>query len=142
MSADKPPMLCPEQYAAIAAFRYQLRRFLSFSEAEAAAVGLPPQQHQALLAVAGHCGPEAPTVGVLAEQLIVAPHTAAELVMRMVATGLLNKTPAPTDRRRQELTLTAKAATLLQQLTEAHLQELTNLGPVLQRALAVSRNQK
>lgn len=140
MNADTPPTLRPEQYAALAAFRYQLRLFLSFSEAAAAEVGLPPQQHQALLAVAGHLGPGSPTVGTLAERLIIAPHTATELVARMVSTGLLAKTPAPADRRRQELALTAKAATLLEELTEAHLQELANLEPVLQRALTVSRD--
>lgn len=142
MSPDTHPTLRPEQYASLAAFRYQLRLFLSFSEGAAAAVGLPSQQHQALLVVAGHQGPVAPTVGTLAERLIIAPHTAAELVARMVATGLLAKTQAPTDRRRQELTLTAKAATLLERLTEVHLQELVNLEPVLRQALAGSRSAK
>jgi len=141
MTADTKPFLSREQYAAIAAFRYELRRFLSFSEAAAAAVGLPPQQHQALLAVAGHSGPGAPTVGRLAEQLIIAPHTAAELVSRMVATGLLTKTPGTMDRRRQELALTTQAAILLTRLTEAHLRELANLEPVLRQALANSMKQ-
>lgn len=140
MSPDTHPPLRPEQYASLAAFRYQLRQFLSFSEAAAAAVGLPSQQHQALLAVAGHQGKGAPTVGTLAERLIIAPQTAAELVARMVTTGLLAKTQASTDRRRQELTLTAKAATLLEQLTEVHLRELANLEPVLRQALAGTRD--
>ena len=55
------------------------------------AAGLPSQQHQALLAIAGHAGPEPPTVGTLSEQLIVAPHTAAELVSRMAEAGLVAK---------------------------------------------------
>lgn len=126
--------LSQEQYAAIATFRFELRRFLAFSETSAAAAGLPPQQHQALLAIAGHAGPEAPTVGLLADQLLVAPHTAAELVSRMVASSLVTRTPSTQDRRRTELTLTTKAKALLCQLTEAHLQELKSLAPVLTRA--------
>ena len=95
--------LSQEQYAAIATFRFELRRFLAFSEAAAAAAGLPPQQHQALLAIAGHAGPEAPTVGLLADQLLVAPHTAAELVSRMVASSLVTRMSSTQDRRRTEL---------------------------------------
>ncbi len=135
MMAGTRRTLSHEQYAAIAAFRHELRRFLSFSESAAAAAGLPPQQHQALLAIAGHAGPERPSVGNLAEHLIIAPHTAAELVSRMAEAGLLTKTTSLADRRRHELTLTAKAAALLDQLTEAHLRELENLEPVLARAL-------
>lgn len=123
------------QYRAIAAFRYELRRFLSFSEAEAASAGLPAQQHQALLAIAGHPGPEAPTVGALAEQLLIAPHTAAELVSRMVESGLLAKTASTRDRRRMELTLTERSDAILARLTAAHLEELKILEPALAKAL-------
>lgn len=123
------------QYAALAAFRFELRRFLAFSAAAAGAEGLPPQQHQALLAIAGHDGEEPATVGALAEQLMVAPHTAAELVSRMVEAGLLCKTPSQSDRRRVGLTLTAQADEVLRRLTEAHLQELSTLEPALIRAL-------
>lgn len=126
--------LSREQYVAIAAFRHQLRRFLAFSEAAAAAAGLPVQQHQALLAIVGHAGPEPPTVGALAGQLIVAPRTAAELVSRMAEAGLVTKTPSKADRRKLELVLTPKAASLLATLTQAHLQELEALETVLARA--------
>ena len=127
--------LGPDQYAAIATFRYELRRFLAFSEAAASAEGLPAQQHQALLAIAGHQKPHPPTVGTIAEQLLIAPHTAAELVARMEKAELLTKTPAAGDRRRVELTLTPQAEALLQRLTAAHIEELTVLEPALGRAL-------
>jgi DNA-binding MarR family transcriptional regulator len=139
MRIAAPRRLDPEQYGALAAFRHELRRFLSFSEAAAVAAGLPPQQHQALLAIAGHRGADLPTVGAVAEQLIIAPQTAAELVARMVEAGLLTKAASTVDRRRQELTLTAKAQALLAALTEAHLDELSNLDAALGRALAASR---
>jgi DNA-binding MarR family transcriptional regulator len=124
-------------YAALAAFRYELRRFLAFSEAAATAAGLPPQQHQALLTIAGHLGPEPPTVGHIAERLTIAPHSAAELVTRMVASGLLTKSRGAQDRRRMELALTPEAEALLRRLTAAHLEELGSLEPALVRALAL-----
>jgi len=127
--------LSRSQYAAIAAFRYELRRFLVFSEAAAASVGLPPQQHQALLVIAGHAEPRRPTVGLLADQLLIAAHTAAELVARMVASGLVAKLPSADDKRRVELVLTTKADDLLRRLTTAHLEELKTLEPALAQAV-------
>ena len=123
------------QYRALSRFRHELRRFLSFSESAAAAVGLPSQQHQALLAIAGYGGPGLPTVGSVAESLVIAPQTAEELVSRMVGGGLVTKTHPPADRRRAELALTPKAGLLLAGLTEAHLRELEQLEPALARAL-------
>lgn len=128
-------ILSREQYAAIAAFRYQLRRFLAFSEAAAQQAGLPQQQHQAMLVIAGHLGPEAPTVGILADRLLIAPHTAAELVSRMVEASLLTKTRSAHDGRRMELALTLQAESVLAELTAAHLEELRTMEPALVRAL-------
>lgn len=137
MEADAPgpEALSREQYAALADFRFRLRRFLAFSEAAAARAGLPPQQHQALLTLAGHAGRAPATVGLLAEQLLIAPHSAAELVSRMVEAGLLTKTRAVEDRRRSELSLTPRAEALLRTLTVAHLAELRDLAPALAEAL-------
>jgi DNA-binding MarR family transcriptional regulator len=133
--ASKAGTLSTEQYAALADFRFRLRRFLAFSEAAAARAGLPPQQHQALLTLAGHAGRAPATVGLLAEQLLIAPHSAAELVARMVEGGLLTKARAAEDRRRSELALTPRAEALLRTLTAAHLEELRGLGPALTEAL-------
>lgn len=127
--------LSQSQYAALADFRHRLRRFLAFSEAAAARAGLPTQQHQALLTLAGHAGRSPATVGLLAEQLLIAPHTAAELVARMVEAGLLTKARGSADRRRVELSLTPRATEILGALTDAHLEELRHLGPALTAAL-------
>ena len=131
--------LLPSQYAAIASFRLELRRFLAFCEAAATAAGVPPQQHQALLVIAGHAGSEPPSVGTIAEQLLIASNTAAELVARMVEGGLLKKTPSRHDRRRTKLILTGQASVLLRRLTAAHLEELKTLEPALTRALGKHR---
>jgi DNA-binding MarR family transcriptional regulator len=125
-----------EEYAAIAAFRFELRRFLAFSEQAAGGFGLPTQQHQALLAIAGHLGPKRPNVGLISEQLLISPAAAAELVSRMVAAGYLDKRSGAEDRRRSELEITEKGHALLDRLTAVHLEELQVLEPVLARALA------
>jgi DNA-binding MarR family transcriptional regulator len=124
------------QYVALAAFRYELRRFLAFSEDAAHGAGLPPQQHQALLVIAGFDGADAPTVGTLSERLMIAPHTATELTARMVEAGLISKLPSERDRRKVRLTLTAKAEALLARLSAVHLDELRSLEPALTAALA------
>jgi DNA-binding MarR family transcriptional regulator len=135
MPKAENPELDVADYAALAAFRYELRRFLAFSEQAAAAHGLPAQQHQALLTIAGHTRAEAPTVGLIAEQLLITPSSAVELVARMVAGGLLVKTAGVEDRRRTELHLTPEARDLLGKLSRAHLQELDVMEPALARAL-------
>jgi DNA-binding MarR family transcriptional regulator len=137
---EQDDSLTPEQYAALASFRYELRRFLAFSESAAAAVGLPAQQHQALLTIAGHTGPQPPVVGTIAERLLIAPHAAAELVSRMIDAALLIKTPSPSDRRRMTLTLTENAESLLRELTKVHLNEFRTVEPVLTRALVRIRD--
>ncbi|MGR4865857.1 MarR family winged helix-turn-helix transcriptional regulator [Caulobacter sp. LARHSG274] len=124
------------QYVALAAFRYELRRFMAFSETAAHAAGLPAQQHQALLAIAGFDGADAPTVGTLSDRLMIAPHTATELTARMVEAGLITKVPSAQDRRKVRLALTAKAETLLARLSAVHLDELKALEPALTAALA------
>jgi DNA-binding MarR family transcriptional regulator len=124
------------QYVALAAFRYELRRFLAFSETAAHGAGLPAQQHQALLVIAGFDGADQPTVGALAERLLIAPHTATELVARMIEAGLIDKIPSREDRRKMRLALTTKAESLLASLSAAHLEELKSLEPALTAALA------
>src|SRR3546814_15547186 len=74
-------------YAALAEFRFALRRFQMFSETKAGEAGLTPQQHQALLAIRA-ADPDAATVGYVAQRLIVKPHTASELIDRLEAIDL------------------------------------------------------
>ncbi len=135
MERQNGSKLSGEQYAALAAFRFELRRFLAFSEAAAGAEGLQTQQYQAMLAIVGHQGTEMPTVGLLADRLLIAPHTAAELVTRMEKSGLVTKSVAIHDRRVVQLTLTPQATGLLDRLAAAHLEELTVLEPALTQAL-------
>lgn len=124
-----------EDYRALAAFRYSLRKFLGFSEKAARAEGLTPQQHQALLAVQGFPSQAGMTVGDLAEWLQLRHHSAVGLADRLSALGLLLRRRDPQDRRRVRLRLTPKGLRLIERLTLAHREELRRLGPQLAAAL-------
>jgi DNA-binding MarR family transcriptional regulator len=118
-------------YEALAAFRHALRRFVVFSEGAAAAEGVPPQQHQALLAIKGHPSGEAISIGELAESLVIRHNTAVELSDRLDAAGLVTRRQSTEDRRRMLLSLTPKADAVLAQLSATHLDELRQITPLL-----------
>nr|WP_298095806.1 helix-turn-helix domain-containing protein [uncultured Shinella sp.] len=128
MSKDR---LSDADYEALSNLRYTLRRFMDFSTSAAQQEGLPAQQHQALLAIRGYRGEEAMTVGKLAERLLIAPHSATELVGRLVASGYVTRHVDPADRRRQTLVLTGKADSVLEQLSAIHLTEIREMAPRL-----------
>jgi len=56
--------LTADDYSALAEFRFQIRRFLHFSEEAARANGINPQHHQLLLAIKGLPENVQPTVRV------------------------------------------------------------------------------
>jgi DNA-binding MarR family transcriptional regulator len=118
-------------YEALAQFRYQLRKFLSFSEAAAHAAGLTSQQHQALLAIKGFSGTQQVSVGDLAGFLLVRHHTAVELVDRMTKLGLLVRIVDADDSRRILVKLTRKGEQKLQMLSKIHFEELQAASPRL-----------
>ena len=130
-----PPPLRQEDYEALADLRFALRQFMDFSASAAQSEGLPVQQHQALLAIKGQRGGETMTIGMLAERLIIAPHTATELVGRLSDAGLVERHADPVDRRRQTLLLTEKADELLTRLSAVHLSEIRVMAPKLIKLL-------
>jgi DNA-binding MarR family transcriptional regulator len=128
--------LSKAEYELLALFRYELRQFLRFSEEAARAVGLEPQQYQALLAVKGFPERDWVTIGELAEQLQIRHHSAVGLVNRLVMRGWLVRMPAADDRRQVRVEVTAEGAALLEQLAASHKEELHRLGPQLRLLLA------
>jgi DNA-binding MarR family transcriptional regulator len=118
-------------YEALAALRYALRKFMDFSTSAAQEEGLPPQQHQALLAIKGLPEGEVMTVGMLAERLLIAPHTATELVGRLIAADYVRRETDAEDKRRQTLRLTQKAEDILLRLSAIHLHEVREMAPRL-----------
>jgi DNA-binding MarR family transcriptional regulator len=122
-------------YQALADFRFEIRRFLNFSERLAHASGIEPQQHQALLAIKGLPAHRVATIGVLAERLLIQHHSAVELVNRLEAKRLLRRARGVADRREVVLTLSRRGETLLKQLTHPHHAELQSARPRLLTAL-------
>jgi DNA-binding MarR family transcriptional regulator len=126
----------PPDYRSLAAFRYALVRFLRFSVAAARQSGLSPQQHQALLAIKGFPGRDVVSVGELAERLQLRHHSAVGLVDRLSRRGLVRRTRAGSDRRRVQVSLTAKGERVLEGLSTIHRDELRRLGPELSALLS------
>lgn len=131
----KPEKLLKPQYETLAAFRYALRRFLHFSEQAAQAVGLTPQQHQALLAIKGFPGRDCVTVGELAERLQLRHHSAVGLIDRMVLEKLVERAASKKDRRQVFIQLTPRGEKKLEKLSALHRQQLKRIAPELGRLI-------
>jgi len=119
-------------YERLLEFRDGLRRFLRWSEEQSTTVGLTPAQHQSLLAVRGHADERGPTVGDVADHLLLRRHSVVGLVNRAAAAGLLTRAPDLDDQRVVRLKLTKLGARRLEQLSALHLEELRRLAPSLQ----------
>lgn len=124
MSATPPPRFSDQDYRDILAYRDRLRRFLAWSESQAAAAGVTPAQHQLLLAVRGHAGAGRPTIGDIAEHLRLQHHSAVGLIARAVATGLVRRQPDHKDRRVVHIVLEPAGEVALEHLTALHMIEL------------------
>jgi DNA-binding MarR family transcriptional regulator len=122
-------------YQALAQFRYEIRRFVNFSEQAARDAGIEPQQHQALLAIEGLPTMHRATIGVLAERLQIQHHSAVGLVDRLEAERLLKRTNSRADRREVLLRVTRRGTWLLNRLSLSHHAELRSAGRTLLRAL-------
>jgi DNA-binding MarR family transcriptional regulator len=124
-------------YRALAQFRYEIRKFLAFSESAARQAGIEPQQHQALLAIKGLPPGVEPTIGALAERLCVQHHTAVALVDKLEARGWAVRKRATSDRRQVLLSLTGKGSALLAKLSALHREQLGAVGSGMVQALEV-----
>lgn len=118
-------------YAVLAAFRRDLRRFLRFSEKAAEEAGLTAQQYQVLLAL--RATPDGQlSVGELAEQMLLAPHSASELLSRLEAAGLVTRFKSDIDGRRVDVSISRMGSRIIASLAQSHREELTRLRPMLQ----------
>src|SRR5579862_3295158 len=78
-------------YRAMAELRYQIRRFLRFSEEASRKEGLEPHQYQLMLAVKGLPEGVRPRISELAERLQIKHHSTVELVNRLETRGYLRR---------------------------------------------------
>src|SRR5262245_36328096 len=124
-----PSVLQRPDFYAMAELRYQIRRFLSFSEQAARAAGIEPQQQQLLLAVKGLPKGLKPTVGMVAERMQLQPHSAVGLIDRLVERGLLIRLRDTDDKRQVLIKLSRDGEEVLRKLSLHHLHELRSMGP-------------
>jgi DNA-binding MarR family transcriptional regulator len=129
-----PRRLTETDYAALAQVRYEIRRFLNFSETMARAIGVEPQQHQLLLAMRSLPENER-TIGALAERLQIRHHSLVELASRSEKSGLVRRATSERDRREVTLLMTPRGKRLLTKLSLAHRAELRSAAPKLLHAL-------
>jgi len=122
------PSLSDDVYARLLALRTGLRHFLRWSEQQARAAGLTPAQHQLLLAVRGHDDPRGPTIGEVADYLLLRHHSVVGLIDRAEEAGLVQRSRDPTDHRVVRLHLSDEGAQRLEGLSAQHLEELERLA--------------
>jgi DNA-binding MarR family transcriptional regulator len=122
-------------FKAMAELRYQIRKFLRFSENAARQAGIEPQQHQLLLAIRGLPDGASPTIGVLAERMQLQHHSTVELVDRLVDRNFLCRLRSTNDRRQVLVKLTHDGEEFLKKLSLHHLEELQSAGPTFVKVL-------
>ena len=113
-----------KDFESLSEFRYQLRRFMRFSEEVVRAEGITPLQYLLLLHVKGFPGRDWATVGELAEKLQSRHHGTVALVSRCEKLGLVKRRSSDNDRRRVEIHLTPKGERSIEKLARIHRTEL------------------
>ena len=134
-------MLTKNQFEALSEFRYQLKRFLHFSEAAAKEQGLTPLQYLLLLHIQGYPGRNWATVGELAERLQMNHNAAVALLTRCEELKLVERRKNEKDRRKVEIHLTAMGDSYLQKLAQQHKTELQSLQKTFQVAQITAFNE-
>jgi DNA-binding MarR family transcriptional regulator len=132
--------LSDAEYTALGEFRWSMRQFLQFSEEGAREQGVSSQQHQALLAIRSHAGPEAITIGGLADRLLIKNHSALELVARMAENGLVERTASAEDRRRVLLRILPRGLDILETISIRNLGQLKETAEILDEILQTVRS--
>jgi len=137
--SSKAPLI-KSQYEALSEFRYQLRRFLHFSETAAKDAGLTPLQYLLMLHVRGFPNRDWATVNELADRLQMKHHGVVALLTRCEEIGLVRRQKSTTDRRVVEIHLQEKGAAQLERLAALHDAELRSLSGTFQVARITAFN--
>ena len=124
-AADLP--LDKHDFEVLADFRYQIRRYLRFSEEVTQQHGVTPLQYLLLLHIKGYPGRDWATVGELAERLQAQQHGVVALLSRCEARGFVERRRSTQDRRRIEVHLLEAGEHMLHQLARLHRAELLSL---------------
>jgi DNA-binding MarR family transcriptional regulator len=124
MTGSTRARITKRQYETLASFRYELRRFLRYSEQVTRKNGVTPLQYQLLLHIKGYPGRESASVSELAERLQAKHHGVVALITRCESLGLVRREHDAADRRRVFVQLTEKGEKRLEKLAELHRSEL------------------
>jgi DNA-binding MarR family transcriptional regulator len=108
----------------LAEFRFQLRKFLSFSEVTSERHGVGVQQYQLMQVIAAMPQGQAATITYLADRMILRHNSTVELVDRAERAGLVRRETDERDLRRSLVQLTEQGKQLLERLVQEHLSEL------------------
>lgn len=120
------PALKKQEFETLSQFRYQLRRFLRFSEQVTRRHGITPLQYLLLLHIKGFPGRDWATVGELAERLQAQHHGVVALVSRCEARAWVRREQGRSDRREVEIHLTAAGERMVAKMAQLHRDELLN----------------
>ena len=121
------------EFKALSHFRYQLRRFLRFSEDLTHQHGVTHLQYLLMLHLkGGYPGREWATVGELSERLQAHHHGVVSLVSRCEKLGLVYREQGKIDRREVEVHLTPAGEKMIAKLARQHRDELLNLQGIFQ----------
>ena len=116
--------LSKKEFETLSNFRYQLRRFLRFSEEAVHSHGLTHLQYLLLLHHKGYHDRELATIEELAEKLQSHHHGAVSLVSRCEKLGLVYRMQGRTDKREVEVHLTPEGNRMVERLARLHRDEL------------------
>ncbi|HEX8964344.1 MAG TPA: MarR family winged helix-turn-helix transcriptional regulator [Rhodocyclaceae bacterium] len=119
--------LTKDDFEELSNFRYQLRRFIGWSEQLTKRMGASNLQYLLMLHIRGYAGRQWATIGELAERLQAKHHGVVALVSRCEKLGFVERRPGRSDRREVEVHLTAKGNRLVERLAELHRDELARL---------------
>lgn len=122
-------------YQAMAEFRYQIRKFLHFSEQAVQGAGLERGQYQLMLAIKGMPDDLRPRIRDIADRMHIQHHSAVELINRLEAGGYVRRERTAEDKREVLLALTQKGEKVLEELALHHHLELQSAAPGLVAAL-------
>lgn len=119
--------LSKRDYEKLADFRYQIRKFVRFSEEVARAHGITPLQYLMMLHIKGYPGRDWATVGEIAERLQKQQHGVVALISRCEKLGFVTRRRSAEDKRRIEIHLLASGEQVLEQIARLHRSQLLDL---------------
>ena len=86
-------------YQALAEFRYQIRKFLHFSDSAIEGAGLERSQYQLMLTIKGMPDGVRPRIRDIADRMLIQHHSAVELIDRLETGGYVRRERGQNDRR-------------------------------------------